>query len=88
MIYICKSDHPDYELVDVITDLLIPGEYVLAINRANQIILCGLDTRNPKLAVWEYDWYEGERYVDLRAVYSAEAMMRGETARNLLIEMR
>lgn len=86
--YICTSDHPDYELVDLIRKTLLPGEYMLVINIANQIILSGLDTRNPKLAVWDRDFYEGERYVELLAAYSVKAMMLGETARNLLIERR
>lgn len=86
--YICKSDYPPDELMDLISKILLPGEYILSINLASQIILCGLDTRNPKLAIWEWDFYEGERYVELLAVYSAKAMMRGESARNLLIERR
>lgn len=82
--YICKSDNPDYELVDLIRKTFIPGEYMLVMLVDDQIIICGLDTRNPKLIVWEYDFYEGERYIELRAVYSADAMMQGKAAFNLM----
>ena len=83
--YICKSNYPPDELVDVINKSFPPGDYVLSIDIGSQLILCGLDTRNPKINVWEYDFYEGERYVELCAVYSADDLLRGRTARNLLI---
>ena len=82
--YICKSAYPPDELTDFIRKTLIPGEYVLTINLSNQMILCGLDTRNPKYAIWEWDFYEWERYVELCAVYSADDMLKGETAFNLM----
>lgn len=85
--YICKSDYPPDELKDFIRNTLTPGEYVLAINLSNQMILCGLDTRNPNYAIWELDFYDWERYVELCAVYSAEDMLLGKTAFNLLKEV-
>lgn len=82
--YICKSDYPPTELADLITSALSPGEYILGINLANQMMLCGLDTRQPNYSLWEWDFYEGERYVELCSVYNAERMLYGETAYNLI----
>lgn len=82
--YICTLNFPYSELADLIRKTFTPGEYVLAINRASEMILCGLDTRDPKYAIWEWDFYEGERYIELCAVYSADDMLKGKTAFNLM----
>lgn len=37
--YICKSDNPDYELVDLIRKTFIPGEYMLVMLVDDQIII-------------------------------------------------
>lgn len=82
--YVCTSYFPDAELADLISKTFTPGEYILAINRSNQMILCGLDARDPKYPIYEWDFYEGERYIELCAVYSADDMLEGKTAFNLL----
>lgn len=85
--YVCRSCYPPDELVHLIRKTLTPGEYILGINRANEMILCGLDTRNPKYDIWDWDFYEGERYIELFAVYSATDMLKGETANNIIKEV-